>query len=58
MEEENLLVLNTTSLKTVQYVGGYRLGEPLGLTINLQYKPNFIHRFFMKKCLGWEWINY
>jgi hypothetical protein len=34
--------------------GGYRIGKELNGSIqfNLTYKPNFIHRFFMKICLG------
>jgi hypothetical protein len=39
------------------YVGGYRLGGEFGLRINLQKKPNWLHRTMMKLCLGWEWID-
>jgi len=40
-------------------VGGYRIGKELNGSIqfNLTYKPNFIHRFFMKICLGWYWFD-
>jgi hypothetical protein len=40
-------------------VGGYRLGNELtgSIQFNLTYKPNFIHRFFMKICLGWYWFD-
>jgi hypothetical protein len=41
------------------YVGGYRIGKELigSIQFNLTYKPNFIHRFFMKICLGWYWFD-
>jgi hypothetical protein len=39
------------------YVGGYQLGGEFGLRINLQKKPNWLHRTMMKLCLGWEWID-
>jgi hypothetical protein len=40
-------------------VGGYRLGKELTVSIqfNLTYKPNPIHRFFMRICLGWYWFD-
>jgi hypothetical protein len=40
-------------------VGGYRIGKELtgSIQFNLTYKPNFIHRFFMKICLGWYWFD-
>jgi hypothetical protein len=40
-------------------VGGYRIGKELNGSIqfNLTYKPNRIHRFFMKICLGWYWFD-
>jgi hypothetical protein len=40
-------------------VGGYRLGKELtgSVQFNLTYKPNRIHRFFMKICLGWYWFD-
>jgi len=41
------------------YVGGYRIGKELigSIQFNLTYKPNLIHRFFMKICLGWYWFD-
>ena len=40
-------------------VGGYRLGKDLtgSIQFNLTYKPNPIHRFFMRICLGWYWFD-
>lgn len=40
-------------------VGWYRLGKSKTMTIKIgiNYKPNFIHRFFMKVCLGLYWEN-
>ena len=35
-----------------KYVGFYRLGS---MTIGLDKKPNWFHRFFMKICFGWTW---
>ena len=36
--------------------GYYVLGTaPGAFQIALYYKPNFIHRFFMKVCLGFVW---
>lgn len=36
--------------------GYYILGTNLGaFQIALYYKPHFIHRFFMKFCLGFIW---
>lgn len=40
-----------------KFAGMYRLGGSLGLCISLINKPIFIHRFFMKLLLGWEWID-
>jgi len=39
------------------YVGGYQIGGPMGLQINMQKKPKWIHRTMMRLCLGWEWVD-
>jgi len=46
-------------MTTETIVGWYRLGKSKTRTIKigLNYKPNFIHRFFMKVCLGVYWEN-
>ena len=38
-------------------VGHYKIGGDKGLWIGLAQKPLFIHRFFMKHCLGWVWVD-
>jgi hypothetical protein len=40
-----------------KYVGGYRVGGLIGLQINFEKKPIWLHRVMMKWCLGWEWID-
>lgn len=40
-----------------RYVGGYQLGGPMGLQINLQRKPWFWQRFLMRVALGWVWVD-
>ena len=40
-----------------KYVGGYRIGGPLGVQFNLRTKPNWLHRTMMRLCLGWEWVD-
>jgi hypothetical protein len=41
-----------------KYVGGYRLGEVGGsFTFNLTRKPSAWHRFWMRACLGWVWVD-
>lgn len=44
-------------LSTPRYVGGYRLGGEFGLTVNLTAKPSAWHRFWMRVCLGWTWVD-
>jgi hypothetical protein len=41
------------------HVGGYRLGKEFEWShqLNLAYKPNFIHRFFMRTCFGLYWFD-
>lgn len=61
--EGSEIVINEPSMfetyKQPKSVGGYRLGKDLtgSIQLNLRYKPNFIHRFFMKICLGWYWFD-
>jgi hypothetical protein len=45
------------TIKTPNYVGGYRLGGEFGFQVNLTYKPNWFHRTMMRLCFGWEWVN-
>ena len=47
------------TIQTPKVVGGYRFGNSRIFTtqINLTYKPNFIHRFFMKTLLGFYWSD-
>ncbi len=37
-----------------RFVGYYSIGDD-ALTITLLKKPWFVHRFFMRLCLGWVW---
>jgi hypothetical protein len=39
------------------YAGGYRIGGPMGLLVNLKKKPIRLHRTMMRLCLGWEWVD-
>ena len=62
MKEETLTTNNIvfdgyTTIKTPNYVGGYRLGGEHGFQINFTYKPNWFHRTMMRLCFGWEWVN-
>jgi len=38
-----------------EYVGGYRLGGPDGLRVNLKQRPSAWRRFWMRACLNWIW---
>jgi len=38
-----------------RYVGGYHVGGPAGLVINLTERPCWLHRQMMRWCFGWEW---
>jgi hypothetical protein len=40
-----------------KYVGGYQIGGPMGLQINFEKRPNWLHRKMMRLCLGWEWVD-
>jgi len=44
-------------LSIPKYVGGYQIGGQMGLRVNLQKKPIFLHRWMMKFCLGWKWVD-
>lgn len=39
------------------YVGGYRLGPHPSITFNLTRTPAAWHRFWMRVCLGWVWVD-
>lgn len=45
------------TFKVQKRVGGYYLGGKMGIGIMLEEKPIFIHRYFMKILLGWEWLD-
>lgn len=51
------LRLSSTLIRVPVYVGGYFVGGKHGFGFMLEKKPNTVHRFFMKLCLGIEWIN-
>jgi hypothetical protein len=63
MENENVEFVNRPVQSLVvsppNYVGGYRLGKEFEYSIqfNLTYKPNRLHRFFMRTCFGWYWFD-
>ena len=38
-------------------VGCYFIGGPNGLGVALERKPIWLHRFFMRVLLGWEWME-
>ena len=40
-----------------KYAGGYSIGGSMGLQINFEKKPMWIHRKMMLWCLGWEWVD-
>ena len=39
--------------------GGYRIGEKLEYSVqfNIEHKPNWIQRFFMRKFFGLYWFD-
>ncbi len=37
----------------IKYAGSYTIND--NLVVAFQAKPNYIHRFFTKLLLGWEW---
>ena len=41
--------------ETSEYVGGYEIGGPLGLRINLKYKPFWLHRKMAQWFFGFVW---
>ena len=62
MEDYTVLIDNEIQFKAYtppKVVGGYRIGNELtgSIQFNLTYKPNRIHRFFMRICLGWYWFD-
>ena len=44
-------------IKQKKYVGGYQIGGAMGLQINLEKKPNWLHRTMMRVAFGWEWVD-
>ena len=53
----NIVLDDYTTIKTPNYVGGYRLGTDHYFQFNLTYKPNWFHRTMMRLCFGYKWIN-
>lgn len=55
-EKSNISVLSPEISKCV---GGYRFGNQSTcyVQLNLTYRPNWIHRTFMKVCLGMYWYD-
>lgn len=47
---------NTIRFEMPKYVGCYTIDE--SFSVALTKRPNWIHRFFMKLCLGWAWNDY
>jgi hypothetical protein len=45
------------TIKTPNYVGGYRLGIDSYVQFNLTHKPNWFHRTMMRLCFGYKWVN-
>ena len=59
MEIEDIITSKTTIGTIDWYVkpkGSYLINNELSFTF--KKKPNFIHRFFTKLLLGWEWKDY
>lgn len=50
-----------SEIKILKYIGGYNLNgskdKSVGIFMCREIKPIFIHRFFSKLLLGWEWID-
>jgi len=53
----NIVLDNYTTIKTPNYVCGYRLGTDNYVQFNLTYKPNWFHRTMMRLCFGYKWVN-
>ena len=50
--------IKTGEISFSKYVGGYRMGGNSGYTqFNLNEKPKWIHRYFMKLLLGFQWFD-
>lgn len=46
-------IITGTCVDRFRYAGGYTLGGCF--TINLLYKPIWLHRVLMRMCLGFVW---
>lgn len=48
-----------TNIKMPKYVGAYVLGKA-GSQLQFQFtsKPWLWHRFWMRVCFGFKWVNY
>lgn len=57
--ETNEFLASGTITYTPKVVGYYRFGKSktMAIKLGIHYKPNFIHRFLMKICLGLYWEN-
>lgn len=48
------------TFKTIElpkYVGGYQIGGPNALQINLKNKPCWLHRTMCRLVLGFVWVD-
>lgn len=55
-EKKNLLNITATEWYYPKVAGCYSMGtSSYCFNISLTYKPNIIHRFFMKLLLGFTW---
>jgi len=56
-EDKERLKLNISAIQWFNTLKGYYvLGrEPYHMVLALDYKPSWIHRFFMRYCLGFVW---
>jgi hypothetical protein len=53
----NFYLPDCETIKTANYVGGYRLGTNPYVQFNLTYRPNWFHRTMMRLCFGYKWVN-
>lgn len=59
MNLNNCQFRGSSNITIPKYVGAYEIGNTYHkFSFALTYKPNFIHRFFMKLLLDFRWIDY
>lgn len=39
------------------YAGAYHIGPGPTIAFSLTQKPSAWHRFWMRVCLGWRWVD-